>query len=128
MRALLIFLLLFVALTAIPCGMMLVFEPNGSLLQLPLDVLGSTPFHSFLIPGVFLSIMVGGLNAIASVMCMFKKPFQYRWAMAAGVMLSLWILSQWAMISGFHWLQFFCFGIGILITLIAYQLRGKWAV
>jgi hypothetical protein len=128
MRALLIFLLFVVAFTAVPCGMMLVVEPDGSILQMPVTVLSATPFHSFLIPGVVLSIVVGGLNAIALVMCLFKNQFQYRWAMAGGVILVLWILAQWAMISGFHWLQFFCAGIGVLITLIAYQLRGKWAV
>lgn len=128
MRALLIFLLFVVALTAIPCGMMLVIKPDGSALQMPLTILSSTPFHSFLIPGVVLSIVVGGLNGIALAMCLFKKPFQYRWAMAGGVMLVLWILAQLSMISGFHWLQLLYLGIGLLTVLAAYQLRGKWAV
>jgi hypothetical protein len=128
MRALLIFLLFVVAVTAIPSGMMLVFEPDGSLLRMPLSILSSTPFHSFLIPGVVLSIVVGGLNAIALLMCLFKKPFQYRWAMAGGVVLVLWILAQLSMISGFHWLQLLYLGIGLITILTAYQLRGKWAV
>lgn len=128
MRTLLISLLFVVAFTAIPCGMMLVIEPDGSVLQMSLAVLSSTPFYSFLIPGVVLSVFVGGVNAIALVMCLFKKPFQYRWAMAGGVILILWILAQLSMISGFHWLQLLYLGIGVLTILTAYQLRGKWAV
>jgi hypothetical protein len=128
MKALLIFLLFVVVFTAIPCGLMLVFKPDGSALQMQLTILSSTPFHSYLIPGVVLSIAVGGLNGIALLMCLFKKPFQYRWAMAGGVILVLWILAQLSMISGFHWLQLLYLGIGSLTVLTAYQLRGKWAV
>ena len=128
MRALLLFLLFAVAITALPCGVMLVLEPDGSILQLPLILLNATPFNSFLIPGIILTIMVGGTNAIAFMLVVFKKPYQYRWSMAAGTILVLWIIAQFMLISGAHWLQLFYMGLGVLTVLIAYQLRGKWAV
>ena len=121
-------LLGFIAMTAVPSGLMLILEPDGSILQLPQMVLQSTPFHSFLIPGIILTLVVGGINSIALLLCLFNKQFQYRWAMAGGTILVIWILAQLATISFFHWLQFIYLGIGILVVLIAYQLRGKWAV
>ncbi len=128
MRALLLVLLFIVAISALPCGFMLVLEPDGSILQLPQELLNPTPFESFLIPGIFLSLFVGGINLIAFVLCLLKKPLRYRWAMAAGTVLILWIVAQFFLISGFIWLQFVYLGMGVLIVLTAYQLRGKWAV
>jgi len=37
-------------------------------------------------------------------------------------------LVQLLLIQAAHWLHFIYLGIGLLIILIAYQLKGKWAV
>jgi hypothetical protein len=39
-----------------------------------------------------------------------------------------WIIIQVMLIRSLHWLHFIYLGMGILVVLIAYQLKGKWVV
>lgn len=128
MRILLFLLIAFVALSSIPSGLMLVANPDGEIMGLSIDLLKATPFKNFLIPGLCLTLLVGGTNLVAVLFNLQRKPNRYNWAMAGGVMITGWIVVQMFLISVFHWLQFFYLGAGVLIVLLAYQLKGKWAV
>lgn len=69
MRALLIVILLFQGLTAFFSGIELI-RTNG--LGMPEKWLASTPFDSFLIPGIILITVIGGTSLAAAYM-LFKK-------------------------------------------------------
>jgi hypothetical protein len=64
-RALVIILDLFVAITAIGGGIALLAGLEGS--RFPTAVLRRTPFDSFLWPGLILAVVVGGSAAVATV-------------------------------------------------------------
>jgi uncharacterized membrane protein len=81
-----------------------------------------------MIPGILLTLIVGGINLIAVLFNMQRYSNRYNWAMAGGFIISLWILVQLLLIHAVHWLHFIYLGIGVLIILISYQLKGKWAV
>jgi hypothetical protein len=57
-RNVLLFLLMFLALGAIVGGGALIPSPSGELLKMPLSNLGSSPFNSFLIPGIILFLVL----------------------------------------------------------------------
>ncbi|GAB2824401.1 hypothetical protein [Ferruginibacter profundus] len=128
MKMLLLILLGFIAFTALASGVIIINHPDGGAMQLQLNVLDSTPFKNFLIPGIILTTVVGCTNLLAFIFCFTKYPTRYNWAIAAGIMICGWIIVQMLLINTMHWLQFVYLGAGLLVILIAYQLKGKWAV
>lgn len=127
MKTILFLLVSFTALTAIISGLLMIYDPTGSFFQMPLNLLSGSLFKSYLIPGVILAFLVGGTNLVAVVLNLMRNKSRYNWAIAAGVMISGWIIVQMIMISTFSWLQLLYLVIGILTILLAYQLQGKWA-
>ena len=128
MKSLLFILVSFVAVTATLSGLIMISNPDGGVMNLPLSLLDGTPFKDFLIPGILLSTIVGGVNFLAVFYNIQRHVNRYNWAMAGGIMISGWIVVQMILIQAAHWLHFLYLGIGILIILLAYQLKGKWAV
>jgi hypothetical protein len=128
MKWLLFILVSFIALTATLSGLIMMSNPDGSILKIPLSLLSETPFKDFLLPGLLLTALVGVINLIAVYYNILRHPLRYNWAMAGGFMISGWITAQMILINAAHWLHFIYLGIGILIILLAYQLKGKWAV
>jgi hypothetical protein len=127
MKTLLFILVSFVAVTATISGLVIISNPGGATMGLALSVLDTTPFKNFLIPGIIL-ITVGVINTIAMFFNMQRHINRYNWAIGGGVIISGWIIVQMILIQTLHWLQFIYLGTGLLIILIAYQLKGKWAV
>lgn len=127
MKTILFLLVSFTALTSLISGILLIYDPSGSFFQMSLSLLSGTPFKNFLIPGIVLAFLVGGTNLAAVVLNLMRNKNRYNWAIAAGVMISGWIIVQMIMISTFSWLQLLFLVIGILTILLAYQLEGKWA-
>ncbi len=125
MKTLLDILLFFVAITALISGVIIILYPDGSMMQMSTDLLKTSPFKTFLIPGIVLTVFVGGSSAVALVLNILKNKRRYEWAIAAGVMTCGWVIVQMVLINIFFWLQFVYLGIGILMILIAYQLKGK---
>lgn len=128
MKTLLFILVSFIAVTATLSGLLMISNPGGGILNVSLSLLEGTPFKDFLIPGILLTTMVGGVNLLAVFYNMQRHANRYNWAMAGGIMITGWIIVQMIIIHAAHWLHFIYLGIGLLIILIAYQLKGKWAV
>jgi hypothetical protein len=128
MKTFLFILISFIAITATLSGLVLISIPDGSILKLPVSLLKGTPFRDFLIPGLILSVFVGGVNLVAVYFNLQRHRLRYNWAIAGGIMNCGWIIGQIMLINTLYWLHFLYFGIGILVILLAYQLKGKWAV
>jgi hypothetical protein len=128
MKTLLFILVSFIAVTSTLSGILMISKPNGEILNLPINLLEGTPFKDFLVPGLLLTIIVGGVNLLAVFYNIQRHPNRYNWAITGGIVIIGWIISQMLLIRTLHWLHFIYVGIGFLIILIAYQLKGKWAV
>jgi hypothetical protein len=129
---LLMFLLLFQGISAVPSGLLLALDPTGGLLQMPLEMLEGTPFPNYLIPGLILCIVLG-LGAFFVLACLFTlpdwawakrlNPFKgqhWTWAasVAFGIALMIWITVQVLMIGLGAVLQPLYFGVGLAILLL----------
>jgi hypothetical protein len=128
MRLLLFLLLTFIALSAVFSGMFMLCYPDGSFLGLSTALLKDTAFHSFTIPGIILTVVVGGTSLVAVVLNVLAHPMRYNWAIAAGVVLAGWIVVQMLLINTFHWLQFVYLLLALMVLLLSWQLKGKWVV
>ena len=121
-------MLCIIGLTATVSGILMVSDPGGSILQLPPELLEGTPFKNYLVPGLLLTAVVGGVFFAAVFLNLMRHKRRYVFAMAAGTVITIWVIIQVILIEVIHWLHFLYLGMGILIILLSYQLRGKWAV
>src|SRR5580765_3049008 len=128
MKTLLFVMVSFITITSILSGLMMISNPDGKMLSLSLSLLDGTPFKNFLIPGIFLTALVGGTNLFALFFNIKRSSNRYNWAMAGGFVINGWIIAQMILIHAAHWLHFLYLATGILNILLAYQLKGKWAV
>ena len=128
MKSILFILVSFIAVTALVSGIVMISNPDGSIMNLPLGLLDGTPFRDFKIPGILLAVFVGGTNLFAVFFNLKRHRSRYNWALAGGLVISGWIIIQMILIGTFHWLHVFYLAIGILIMLFSFQLKGKWMV
>ncbi|MFC1653062.1 hypothetical protein ACFL3F_05015 [Planctomycetota bacterium] len=128
----LLFLLLFLALGGLYGGIAMLTDPTGGSLQLT-EVLPLLPVADFILPGVFLLVMMGlvpllliyGLLACPKWDWSLALPYlgKYHWSwigtVGLAVVLGIWLLVQGALI-GFKWpIQYVTAINGILIVLLA---------
>lgn len=128
MRSFLFILVSFIAVTSTLSGLLMISSPEGGILNLSPALLEGTPFKDFLLPGILLTTCVGIVNLLAVFYNLQRHTNRYNWAILGGLMISGWIVIQMILIHAIHWLHFIYLGIGLLIVLIAWQLKGKWAV
>lgn len=124
MKTLLLILVSIIGITATSSGLMMMSESGRQALNLQASLLEKTPFHSFVIPGIGLTI-IGAINLFAVFYNMHRHPKRYNWAMAGGILISGWIIIQMIMVQSFYWLHYAYLVAGILIMLISLQLKGK---
>lgn len=127
MRNLLLLLVGFVAITTLTGGLLLTYEPDGSLLELSPSMLINSPFQTFFIPGLVLAFVVGGANLFALVVVGSRTIYSYRYAVFGGLVLVAYLVLQMLFLPYYHWLQVIYIAIGFLIVLLSYQLMGKAA-
>lgn len=127
MKPLLLLLLGFTGLTSAISGLLMISRPDGSMLELSLSLLNTTPFADYRIPGIILAGAVGGVNLLAFYFNIRRSTYWYQWAVASGVVIILWIVVQFLLIETYHPLQLLYLLIGIITVLTAWQLKGKWA-
>ncbi|MBN8707004.1 MAG: hypothetical protein J0L62_14115 [Bacteroidetes bacterium] len=110
---------------AIYGGWLLITSPDGSSLQLPLDYLKSSPFETYLIPGIIL-FTVNGLFSFLTLLLMILKNKKVPWfILAQGVMLTGWIIVQVIMIQVFHPFQLIFGIVGIILMGIGWNGKAK---
>ena len=112
---------LFIGLGAVGGGLALVLAPSGSILKMPLDLLKSTPFSTYLIPGIVL-LVVNGLGSLAGAAASFTRHRNAgKSAMALGAFLVAWIMLQVYWFAGFHWLHALYLGLGLLEFIMGWR-------
>jgi len=85
----------------------------------PREWLFGTPFSSYLVPSLFLGVVVGGGCLTASIGVLRRSRFTPPLAMSAGVLLLSWIAVQVALIGWVSWLQPAVAACGAVIVLLA---------
>ncbi|MDP2343797.1 MAG: flavodoxin domain-containing protein [Deltaproteobacteria bacterium] len=111
----------FTAITAVVGGGGLAANPAGNRLLPPVSLLDGTPFASYLIPGLLLLFVVGGLNLIASVLIARRARGAEWFAFAGGVALTVWILVEMRMLQVAHWLHWVYLVIGVATCVLAWS-------
>lgn len=115
-------LLLFNAIGALYGGWSLITHPDGSDLQLSLDLLEQTPFDNYLIPGIILFVG-NGLCSLAVFVVMMLNIKVYSWlVMLQGVVLTGWIIIQMILIQTVYFLHVILGSVGLLLIVCGWVL------
>jgi hypothetical protein len=85
--------------------------------------LDGTPFNDYVIPGIILLVVVGGSLAAAAVALLRRVPTAWEFSVAAGAVVTGWIVVETLMIGLVSWMQPTTFAIGLLITALAIRLK-----
>ncbi|MGV8968626.1 MAG: hypothetical protein ACOH2F_20390 [Cellulomonas sp.] len=101
MRRTVVGLHLFNAVSAVGGGIALVAGGLG----VPTTLLRHTPFESFVVPGVFLAVIIGGSATIGATALIADWRRATVISAAAGTVMVGWILGETLLVEGFSWLQ-----------------------
>jgi hypothetical protein len=136
----LICLLLFLGLSALGGGVLLIISPSGKLLGgLPLSILDHSPFNDFLIPGIILFLVLG-LSPCLLAWALIKKPVNrfaehfnfckdmyWGWSYSIYIAFALiiWIQVETIVVQSAGWLQTFymLYAIPIIFVALLPQVR-----
>lgn len=129
----LIFFVFLLTINALGGGWGLIADPSGKNLGFSIEMLKHSPFSNFLIPGLFLLIVLGIVPAII-FWGLIKKPksnlvekinfhkkYHWSWSFSfyIGIVLLLWLAIQILMIRQLEMLHFISVLVGVLIIVLA---------
>ena len=117
--------LLVIGFAALYGGWMLIADPSGQKLQIPLALLEKTPFQDYLIPGIILLVIIGFCSLLVALLTLLKNKY-YAWL----ILVQGCFLIGWLTIELFFNIDFFApilhfplYAIGILLIAIGYIQR-----
>ena len=130
----LLFLIVFQVISAVPAGWVLISDPSGEKSGLPIKLLDQSPFDNFLIPGLFLFFILGLLPLqilygliTKKELKIFQKLNIYKnchWSLTysyyLGLVLILWINMQLYFKIEFGLLHLIYAILGLLIIIITH--------
>jgi len=141
-RNILIGLLGFLGVGAIFGGGALILSPSGELIHMPLSMIKDSPFPDFLIPAIFLFVVLG-LAPCLLTLALVRKPeskmaqrvnlfkdMHWSWSFSVyiGLILILWLQLEMMFIHAAHWSHtFYMFlAVAILVVAILPQMRDLY--
>ena len=116
-----------ISIGAIPAGLSMIIEPNGSGVGMSTEVLLTSPFQDFFLPGIFLLIVNGLFNAAGAFLSFTQNKYAGIFGLMLGIILLLWISIQVYFIGLTHFLQPLFFVIGIIEIVLGYNFYFKMA-
>ncbi len=106
-------------------GFILIIDPTGVSLGLPIEWLEPTPFVSYLIPGIILFSVNGLGNIGGAAFTLFRYRKAGEVAIVLGIIMMGWIVSQ-VILTGYQGvLQPVYFSTGLVQALLGLMYRGK---
>lgn len=123
LKAASIILLLFNGFGAVYGGGSLILHPDGSGLQMPLEILKASPFKDFFIPGIVLFVVNGLGSFFAFITLLLKWPRHYLFVMGEGIVLCGWILVQIIMIKQLLALHYIMFITGVMLIVLGFLIK-----
>jgi hypothetical protein len=91
---------------------------NG--MGMPMEWLDGTPFESWLLPGVFLLLIIAVPMVAAAVAELVRSPWAYLVSLAAGLLQIGWIVGQVAILQRYFFLQPMLLAAGVAISALAW--------
>ena len=91
-------------------------------LPVPISLLRHTPFDSYVIPGLFLAVVMGGSSLVGALALPMHARRGRLVSAATGLMMVGWIMGETMILRGFSWLQGLYLVTGLLIAVGSWRL------
>jgi hypothetical protein len=117
--------LAFLAVTATWGAVLLIGNPSGSPMEIPVSVLQYSPFHSFLIPGILLLLSSGVLGTVVFFIVLYRRSGFGCWTALQGCVLFGWITIEVIMLRTLVWLHYVYWGLGLLLIVCGWALHNQ---
>jgi len=124
-RVLALVALAFLAIGATWGAVLLIGNPSGSPMEIPVSVLQYSPFHSFLIPGILLLLSSGVLGTVVFFIVLRRGRGYGLWTAFQGCVLFGWISIEVVMLRTIVWLHYVYWGLGLLLIACGWALRRQ---
>mgnify|MGYP003575647261 CR=1 FL=1 len=115
--------LVIVCLTALVGGAALMIDPTGGLMHMGVDRLHASPFPDYLIPGIFLFVVVGFGSLITIIALAGRKSYAPTLVMLCGGVLMAWIAIQVAILGEINSFHAFYFTTGLFLVWLGFRQR-----
>jgi len=106
------------ASSAAVAGLMMVLRTDGAWLGMSVELLKRSPFASFLVPGLLLSLVVGGSNVFALMLTVLRSDFARLASFVAGATAAIFAAVEVTMIP-FSELQPLVMAIGAVVMALS---------
>ncbi len=113
----------FIGLGAVGGGIMLISDPSGGGLGIPVELLEGSPFSDYLIPGLVLLAFNGFGSVFGSILTFRRHRFCSLTAAALGVFLMAWIVVQVMIFNSIHWVHATYFTLGLVELILGILIR-----
>jgi hypothetical protein len=107
-----------VAICAFVGGVLLISKPSGHLLGLSPRLLAGSAFHSYLVPGLLLFVVIGLSSTAAAVTQLRGSAHAPLLTAVAGLLLIIWMAVQFAIIGILHPIQPVLLFSGVALELL----------
>ena len=122
--------LLFLGVNGLIGGYLMLTDPNGAPMGMPVSVLERTPFQNFIIPGLFLLIVWGGGSLVALVGLWLRPQWsvlntlirwskeEWAWDLSVGLGLALlvWLTVQVFTLPAVAPIQYILYALAVLLV------------
>lgn len=116
-RVIVIVFLFFTSINALISGVLFIVDPTGNLMGMTTDYIKTSPFTTFLIPGVVLFTLNGIMNLFAGIALIKNKAYASLFVILQGFILICWIIIQVLMVKDINMLHISMFAFGVLFVL-----------
>ena len=118
-----IILLSFLAFTALSGGWLLIADPSGGIMDMPVSEMRFSPFKDYLIPGIILFSVLGCGSLVLLSFVVFNKTNSNLLLILAGIVVNGWIIVQMIMLAQINWLQFVFVVVGLALIVSGVMLN-----
>ncbi len=102
----------FIGIGATGGGFILLLDPSGGILGVPISFLEGSPFADYFIPGLFLLTVNGFGSLVGAGLSLSRRHYAQEAAIILGVILIAWIVIQLLIIRSVSWLHVLYFLLG----------------
>ncbi len=136
---LLYFFITLLIINALPAGVMFIIDPSGAIIGLSTELLAKAPFGNFLIPGLFLLLVMGLLPIVilyglvnrskivwAERINLYKEMhWSWTYSFYLGLVMIIWINIQLLMMKEYSFLQVVISLLGVAIIIVTHLPKTK---
>jgi len=116
-RIIAIVLLFLLGISALFGAIGLILDPSGEIMQVPPDALDSSPFNSYLFPGILLGIFNGLLSLTIAILVIMEARFHPWLIIFQGCVLMVWLTAEVLMDMYYPALTLPYYALGILLII-----------